>query len=166
MIRKAILNDVNGLVEIEEATFDTHKISRRNFRYLLTKANAETLVDEDRGIIRGYALLLFHSGTSLGRLYSIAVHPHYRGRDIGEELLFEIEKIAIERDCVYLRLEVRSDNDPARSLYLKFGYKKIGIIPEYYEDRMEATRYEKFLPGKNKPDLALVTYYEQTLDFT
>jgi ribosomal protein S18 acetylase RimI-like enzyme len=166
MIRKATLNDVNGLVEIENISFDTDKISRRNFRYLLTKANAETLVDEERGVIHGYALLLLHSGTSLARLYSIAVHPRYRGNNIGVELLTEIERIAIERDCVYLRLEVRSDNEPARNLYLKFGYKKIGIIPEYYEDRMEATRYEKFLPGKNKPDLALVAYYEQTLDFT
>jgi len=166
MIRKATRNDVNWLVKVEDASFNTDKISRKNFRYLLSRANAETIVDDESGVIRGYALLLFHSGTSLARLYSLAVHPDFRGINIGENLLAAVEQIAIEHDCVYLRLEVRSDNDSARSLYLKFGYKKIGIIPGYYEDMMEATRYEKFLPGRDRPDLALVTYYEQTLDFT
>ena len=96
MIRKATRNDVNWLVKVEDASFNTDKISRKNFRYLLSRANAETIVDDESGVIRGYALLLFHSGTSLARLYSIAVHPGYRGLDIGENLLASVYTIPEE----------------------------------------------------------------------
>jgi len=166
MIRKAVLSDIKRLVEIENNSFSTDRISPRSFRYLLAKANAETVVDEKNGIIRGYAMLLFHTGISLARLYSMSVDSDFRGKKLGDRLLSVIEKIAVERNCVYIRLEVRSDNFHAIELYHRKGYKKIGIIPEYYEDMMEATRYEKYLRTREKPVLALVPYYKQTLDFT
>src|SRR5690606_5628721 len=72
MIRAANLNDLDTLVRIENRCFDTDRISRRNFRYLLTKANAATLADEQDGGIRGYSMVPFHTGTSLARLYSYA----------------------------------------------------------------------------------------------
>ena len=166
MIREAQLRDIEFLIEIENAAFETDRFSRRSFRYLLTTANALTLIEENGGFVRGYATLLFHAGMSLARLYSIAVHPRFNHMNIGRSLLNVIEEQALQRDCVYVRLEVRSDNSIARDLYQKMGYKKIGIVPEYYEDAMEATRYEKFLPSGRKPDITTVTYYQQTLDFT
>jgi ribosomal-protein-alanine acetyltransferase len=166
MIRQAHPGDIEALISIENAAFDTDRFSRRSFRYLLTKANALTLVDENQDIVRGYATLLFHTGTSLARLYSIAVDPRWTHAGIGRSLLSAAEEQALHRDCVYVRLEVRSDNAPARELYQNMGYKKIGIIPEYYEDAMEATRYEKYLPSGRRPDITTVTFYQQTLDFT
>ncbi len=167
MIRKAKIKDIGKLIEIENICFDTDKLSKRSFKYLLTKGNAETFLnEEENGTISGYALLLFHSATSLARLYSIAVHPDFRGKHIGELLFNEAEKKAIGHKCVYLRLEVRSDNKASKGLCKKLGYKQIGIIPEYYEDRMTAIRFEKFLHPDPKPRLTPVTYYRQTLDFT
>ena len=49
MLRKADLRDLDTLVEIENTCFDVDRFSRRTFRYLLTKANAETLVYEEGG---------------------------------------------------------------------------------------------------------------------
>ena len=166
MIRKAALSDIKRLVEIENFSFHTDRISLRSFRYLLTRANSETIVDEKNGVIRGYAMLLFHTGIYLARLYSMAVDPAFRGKRLGDRLLSGIEKIEVERSCVYIRLEVRSDNASAIGLGITKEYKKIGIIPGYYEDMMEATRYEKYLRTREKPALALVSYYKQTLDFT
>ena len=45
MIRAAALDDLDALVGIENRCFDSDRIPRRNFRYLLTKANAATLVE-------------------------------------------------------------------------------------------------------------------------
>ncbi len=64
MIRSATLNDLSELGRIENLSFETDRFSRRSFRYLLTKANAKTLVDEQEGQIRGYVMLLFNVGTS------------------------------------------------------------------------------------------------------
>jgi hypothetical protein len=111
-------------------------------------------------------MLLFNTGTSLARLYSLAVDPALRGRGVGSDLIAAAEASAVGHDCIYLRLEVRRNNTTAIRLYEKLGYKRIGLLPDYYEDHMEAFRYEKLLAPHLEPDMVRVPYYEQTLDFT
>ena len=166
MIRSAVLQDLDALVTLENAAFDSDRLSRRSFRYLLTKANAETLVYETADRILGYVMILFNTGTSLARMYSLAVDPAARGQGVGTALIQSAEDKVREHDCVSLRLEVRRDNEYTIRLYEKLGYKQFGTLPDYYEDHMEAIRYEKFLAPQLKPDLVRVPYYEQTLDFT
>lgn len=166
MIRTATLQDLDGLLDIENRCFDTDRISRRNFRHLLTKANAATLLDEQDGRIRGYAMLLFNTGTSLARLYSIAVTPVYRSAGVGEALVKACERLALDRDCVSLRLEVRRDNAASLGLFEKLGYRFLETVPDYYEDHADALRFEKHLAPHLRPELVQVPYYQQTLDFT
>lgn len=166
MIRAATPADIDSLVAIENRSFDSDRLSRRNFKYLLTKAKSVILVDDADGDIRGYALLLFHAGTSLVRLYSLAVDPDSRRCGIGTALLEASEDAARERDGVMLRVEVRQDNHPAIALFKKRGYKQFGVLEDYYEDHMEAVRLEKSLIPHLRPELVRVPYYRQTLDFT
>lgn len=166
MIRPATLQDLDALVQIENRSFVTDRITRRNFRYLLTKANAATLVEVEGGMVRGYAMLLFHTGTSLARLYSYAVDPDHRGRGIGRELVRASEALALERDCISLRLEVRRDNGPSLKLFRSQGYRYLEEVPDYYEDHADALRFEKLLAPHLQPELVRVPHYRQTLDFT
>jgi ribosomal-protein-alanine acetyltransferase len=166
VIRTSVPDDLDALVAIENRAFVIDRFSRRSFRYLLTKANAETLVDERDGKVCGYAMLLFNVGTSLARLYSLAIDPEYQGKGVGHELITAAEQVAIERNCITLRLEIRKDNIPSISFFKKHGYKQFDVLEDYYEDHMEGLRYEKSLGPQQKPDLMRVPYYEQTLDFT
>lgn len=167
MIRPACLQDLNTLVSIENQTFVFDRFSRRSFHYLLTKANATTLVYEEKKEVLGYVMLLFHTGTSLARMYSLAVHPEQQGKGIGKKLLEAAEQAAQEHDCISLRLEVRRDNTQAINIYRSSGYKQFGkMVKDYYEDHMDALRFEKFLVPQIKPDLAKVPYFQQTLEFT
>lgn len=166
MIRTATLNDLDGLVAIENRSFITDRFSRRIFRYLLTKANAATLVDEAGGVIRGYVIILFNMGTSLARIYSFAVDPDFRERSVGKTLLTASEQTAVERDCVATRIEVRKDNTEAIRLYEKSGYRQFDEVEDYYEDHMTALRFEKSLAPHLSPEQVRVPYYQQTLDFT
>ena len=166
MIRPAGLNDLDALVRIENSTFESDRISRRNFRYLITKANAATLVDQQEGRVRGYAMLLFHTGTSLARLYSYAVAPEYQRQGIGKSLVEAAERLGLERECISLRLEIRRDNRASIRLFEKLGYRYLESVPDYYEDRATALRFEKTLVPHLKPELTQVPYYQQTLDFT
>ena len=87
-IRRADSDDIPALIDIENRAFVTDRLSRRAFRYLLSKANAETLAEVDEaGAIRGYAIVLFNRGTSLARLYSIAVDPRHQRLGLGRALL-------------------------------------------------------------------------------
>lgn len=166
MIRPARLQDLDSLVNVENQAFTIDRFNRRSFRYLLTKANALTLVYETGKTITGYVMLLFHTGTSLARIYSLAVSPAHQGKGIGKRLIEAAEQAAKDHDCISLRLEVRRDNSAGIQLYKKLGYRQFGEVADYYEDHMEALRFEKNLAPEFKPELKRVPYYQQTLDFT
>jgi ribosomal protein S18 acetylase RimI-like enzyme len=166
MIREAQYADLDALAEIENRSFEGDKLSRRSLGHLITKGNATTLVEEDNGKIRGYALVLYNKGTSLSRLYSLVVDSAYRGLGIGLRLLEAAEKDALDNECVVMRLEVRKDNERAIGLYRGHGYRLFDVVPDYYEDHAEALRFEKSLVPHLRPETVRVPFYKQTLDFT
>jgi len=166
MIRDATLDDLDALVQIENRCFDGDRLSRRNFRYLLTKGNAETVVEVDGGVMRGYAMLLFNTGTSLARMYSLAVDPDQQRKGVASALLQAAEERARRHDAVTLRLEIRKDNHASIGLFRRHGYREFGLYTDYYEDHMDAVRFEKSLVQELEPAMARVPFYEQTLDFT
>ena len=55
----------------------------------------------------------------------IAVHPDYRGRGIGTELLNRIVSYASENGYLSVRLDVIGTNLEARKLYERFGFKVV-----------------------------------------
>ncbi|MFO1129112.1 MAG: peptidase C39 family protein [Rhodospirillales bacterium] len=167
MIRPAVATDLDALVHIEARAFATDRFSRRSFRYLLSRANAITLVDaDDDGRVRGYVMVLFNRGTSLARLYSIARDPTDRGTGLGAALLTSAEQIARERDAAYMRLEVRADAEATEAFYRSHGYRRFDLQPHYYEDDVAAVRMQKSLAPRPDPALLRVPYYAQSLDFT
>ncbi len=166
MIRKAKLLDLDALVALEERCFDIDRLSRRSFRHMLTRANAVTLLAEEGGEAVGYVMVLFNMGTSLARLYSIAVDAASRGKGIAQQLVAAAEQAALDGDCVVLRLEVRSDNAASLALFRRLGYRQFGHYDDYYEDHMDALRFEKELVPHLDADRARVPYYRQTLEFT
>ncbi|MEK9722492.1 MAG: GNAT family N-acetyltransferase/peptidase C39 family protein [Rhodospirillaceae bacterium] len=166
MIRDATLRDIPALDRLERASFDSDRLSRRSFRNILRHGNASLIVDVDDGGVTGYSLVLFHRNTSLARLYSFAVDPGHRRREIARRLLHRAEDIARDRGSVAMRLEVRMDNAAGIRFYETEGFRRFSTYPDYYEDHMDALRLEKALVGNLPPDLAPVPYYAQSLDFT
>jgi ribosomal-protein-alanine N-acetyltransferase len=140
-IRTARASDIGALVAIENAAFETDRLSRRSFQRLLGSRSAEVLVACADGKVAGYCLLLFRRGGSAARLYSIATDDS--GQGVGRALLAEAEQTAARRGCRSIRLEVRVDNRRAKSLYERNGYEKVGEVSDYYADGMTAFRYEK-----------------------
>ncbi|MEJ2060480.1 MAG: GNAT family N-acetyltransferase/peptidase C39 family protein [Gammaproteobacteria bacterium] len=165
-IREATADDIDALVELENASFETDRLTRRQFRYMITRAHADVLVCETEGVLAGYVLVLFSRGTSMARIYSIAVSADMRGRGIGPALVEAVESRAIEHGSISMRLEVRRDNAASLAMFQRLGYRQFASVDDYYEDHMEALRLEKSLAPHLKPAQALVPFYEQTLDFT
>ena len=167
LVRPATVADLGQLVRLENTSFETDRLSRRQFRYMLTRARALTLVaaGSDMGLA-GYVLVLVSQGTSVARLYSIAVAQEARGQGVGQALVAAAEAAVWEQDRAYMRLEIRRDNRASQSLFEGAGYRRFGVLSDYYEDHMEALRYEKTLAPDLKPELQRVPFYEQTLEFT
>ena len=166
-IRPATVGDIDALLDLEARSFETDRLTRRNFQYLLTRAHAACLIAEDsHGRLLGYVLALFRHGTSLARIYSLAVAAVARGQGVGQALLLAAEQAAIEEDAWLMRLEVRPDNRAATRLYEAAGYRQFGRYLDYYEDHSEALRYQKRLRPYVVPPETRVPYYSQTTDFT
>jgi ribosomal protein S18 acetylase RimI-like enzyme len=166
MIRPATLADIDALLALEQACFDVDRLSRRQFRYMLTKAHARILVHESAGVVSAYVLLLFNRGTSMARIYSIAVDAALRGQGVGRSLVEASEDEARAEGRISLRLEIRRDNAASQALFRNLGYRQFGIVADYYEDHMEALRFEKRLTPQLRGEQVPVPFYEQTLDFT
>ena len=167
-VRPATLADLDALLALEQASFHGDRISRRQFRYLLTRGHAQTLValDPSGSGLLGYVMLLFSRGTSLARLYSIAVSGAARGQGVGRLLVQAAEAEAALNGCADLRLEVRRDNAASLALFRGMGYREFGTIEDYYEDHMGALRLQKSLAPGPDPALVRAPFYAQTLDFT
>jgi ribosomal protein S18 acetylase RimI-like enzyme len=166
VFRLAVIEDLAALLELEAQCFTTDRLNARSFQWMITKAHGQLLVAEVDGLLLGYALVLFHRGTSLARLYSIAIAEQARGGGLGKQLLQRIEVCALEHDCAYLRLEVRTDNPAALALYERNGYRRFARVHDYYEDHADALRLEKRILQHQDSRNIKVPYYPQTTEFT
>ena len=166
MIRPAALADLDQLIQLEERCFATDRMSRRSFRHMLTRAKASTIVWDDDGRLGGYAITLFSRATATCRLYSIAVDASMRGRGVGRALLGAAEQEALERGCVSMRSEVRKDNTASLALFRGAGYHVFDEVQDYYEDHMDALRFERILVPRPSLTQVRVPFYQQTTDFS
>jgi len=164
--RLAMVKDIPRLAKIEETCFESDRLSRRSFHRLIKNGHAKFLCLIVDKTIAGYGLLFFRRGTSLARLYSLAIDPQYQGQGLSRLLMDELEKKAIEASKSSIRLEVRADNQSAIQLYEKLGYKRFKVKLDYYEDHTKALCYEKRLLRPQKLFKIKVPYYSQTTDFT
>ncbi len=65
----------------------------------------------------------------LMNIHDIAVLPQHRGAGVGQALLAAAEKLARQRGCCKLTLEVLTGNHRALSSYLKFGFAPYALDP-------------------------------------
>ncbi len=148
-VRRAELSDLDDLVALEDATFDSDRMSRAQYRRHLDSASASVLVaSANHRRFLGTAVVFYRKGSRVARLYSLASRPEARGKGVGSALLATVEQAARLRGCRELRLEVRIDNATAVRLYERLGYRCLGRIARFYEDGTDAWRYGKRLDDR------------------
>lgn len=88
------------------------------------------------GDVVGYGGLLFVPGEA--HVTNLAVDPAHHRRGIGRRVLLELNRVALERGCSALSLEVRVSNRRAQELYQRFGFVPAGVRKNYYENVEDA----------------------------
>jgi len=63
---------------------------------------------------------------------NIATHPDARREGHAARLLEHVIAFAHKHHCKFVTLEVRRSNGPAIRLYKKYGFRPVGIRPNYY----------------------------------
>ncbi|CAA0078250.1 Ribosomal-protein-alanine acetyltransferase [Zhongshania aliphaticivorans] len=166
-IRAAVRSDLDALENIEQRCFNSDKLSRRSFTSLIKPGPHSSSVIVNMNRVCGYSIVLYRTGTSLARLYSIALEPSVQGQGLARKLLNHAESQARKQGCLFMRLEVRVDNPKAIALYKKLAYSVLDIIDNYYQDGCAAQRFEKRLQLEHGSETTKpLIYYRQTTDFS
>lgn len=137
-IDQATLSDLDAILVIEHACFDLDSFSKRQFVYLITKAKGVFYVVRFGGNVVAYASLVSNARTRNLRIYSIAVHPKFRGLKLAQLLMDQTFEYARSNRLKAITLEVKTTNIPAISLYEKYGFVKHCIRYNYYQDGSNA----------------------------
>jgi ribosomal protein S18 acetylase RimI-like enzyme len=66
----------------------------------------------------------------LMNIHDVAVLPEQRSQGVGKALFAEIERVAKQRGCCKLTLEVLEGNEGAKKLYDQLGFKPYLLDPE------------------------------------
>jgi len=165
-IRAATQAELSALDQLELSAFSGDRISHRQMKRFIQSTHARLFVAMDNGLLAGYALLLFHRGTNLARLYSLAIDAKWRGQGLAQQLMHECEQEAIHKGYITLRLEVRNDNIGARRLYEKLGYKVLKALVHYYDDLADGVRMHKRLDPPGPSTVLKMPLYAQTTAFS
>jgi ribosomal-protein-alanine N-acetyltransferase len=87
---------------------------------------------------------------------TIAVHPQWRGRGLGELLLIALLERGAEQGARRATLEVRVSNSAAQALYHKYGFEIVASQKRYYADNNEDAYIMSTPPFKSLGFQALI----------
>jgi len=133
IICRASLDDLDRIVELEKKCFqDNLSYSRRQLRYLLTKANSTFLVETYEETVRGFIIILYKKGTTVAGVETVDVDPNHQKQGIGLHLLKEAEEEMKNKGIKKIRLEVSTTNLAAIALYKKAGFRTFVLLKNYY----------------------------------
>ncbi len=122
-------------VRVSVAHPDVPESPRRAFPLSLLPTRPALAPNADLASIVGFAGLWLMLDES--HVTTIAVHPDYRGRGVGELLLSSLIDLSYEIGARNVTLEVRVSNMVAQNLYRKYGFKEAGVRRRYYSDNHE-----------------------------
>jgi len=148
VFRQATVGDIPSIMEIEQTCFNQDSFSKRQFVYLITRAQGRFCVVEYQGRVAGYLSLLINRHARSLRIYSVAVHPDFRGKGIGQLLMNRAVEMAHEESSKKITLEVNVSNLSAIHLYAKNGFECAGIRTNYYHDGTDAHYMQKQITDK------------------
>jgi ribosomal-protein-alanine N-acetyltransferase len=139
-LRDLRLGDLDRVMEIERLVYSA-PWQPSSYRHELTsnryaRYQALTIRQDDRPTTligySGYWLLVDEIHVS-----TIAVHPTWRGRGLGELLFLNTLILAFGEPAHLVTLEVRKSNEVAQALYRKYRLDVVGERRRYYHDNNE-----------------------------
>ena len=158
ILRYMTSHDIDQVVDLDHLSFPT-PWSARTYRYELTDGSRSKMFVLEQGNVvpqptdakphsliqwfvnqpaRPRIPLLGYSGywrvVDEAHISTIAVHPNWRGRKLGELLVWSMIRQAIRQRAKKITLEVRASNSIAQSLYYKYGFEIAGRRKGYYRN--------------------------------
>ena len=134
IIKNMTAAEVSKVANLEKICFND-PWSERSVASELDNALSLWLVAMEGDALAGYV----GSQTVMGEtdMMNIAVAPEFRRQGIAEKLVEALVDALKARESHCLTLEVRSSNEPAKSLYEKLDFQQVGLRKNYYRNPKE-----------------------------
>lgn len=101
-------------------------------RFLLDPNSAIFLAIE-KGEIVGYSSVQFYSWNRLGQIHGLVVHPGFRQKGIGSQLVDQMEQWLKTLPARGVYVDTPADNRVGIFFYLQLGYRQECVFSEYYD---------------------------------
>lgn len=88
--------------------------------------------------IAGFGIMRY--GDDDAHLDLFGVDPAFRNQGLGRRLLQWLEKPALVAGITAVFLEVRATNHGAQAFYRRLGYRRLSVMPRYYQGLEPAVR--------------------------
>lgn len=143
MIRKATAEDVSSILNLERMCFKNNAYSEEQIRWILADSDYQVFLFEEDG--QEIGALMLTSYRKRGKVISVGVHPDWRKRGIGRQLMEWGERCFLDSGVRRVDLEVWVGNQEAISFYESLGYKIAGTLRAYYSGKLDAHKMRKEL---------------------
>ncbi|WP_342374247.1 ribosomal protein S18-alanine N-acetyltransferase [Myxococcus stipitatus] len=138
-IRRMTLDDLAAVMALEQAAFKNPWSAELLKRELEHEWSTILLVEEPRETVPPLllGLAIFWIVHDEVHVLNVATAPQHRRRGVARAVMEEVLARGRGRRCSLATLEVRKSNEPAIQLYRSFGFRPVGIRPNYYADERE-----------------------------
>ena len=124
---------IDALMPYERAMFGTEAWTRGGYRDELADRRHRTylVAESEAGALLGWAGVRVVADEA--EVLTVGVVPEARRSGLARRLLAGLLDAAVQRGAHDAYLEVRTDNEAARSLYRSEGFDEVGVRRGYYD---------------------------------
>ena len=139
LIRRMRPDDLSAMMAIERVAFrnpwSTELVRRELTHEWSTIFVAEEPTPDGKTRLLGFSIFWLVQDEL--HILNVATAPEHRHRGVARAVLNATLEEARDRRCTVATLEVRRSNEPAINLYRSFGFRAVGIRPNYYVEEGE-----------------------------
>lgn len=136
-IRKMAIDDIKEVLAIESESIIA-PWNEKQVQYELLKnpvSRMRVAVDEKTMVIGFIDYWITYDSATIAQ---IAIKKELRRKGVAKALLENMIKDCKDQNVKTITLEVRFNNEPAIKLYELFGFKKVVVKKNYYQDGTDA----------------------------
>lgn len=133
-LKRMQVSHLQEILDVEKVSFTT-AWSENSFRNEIENPYSLCLVAIRESAVIGYICVNCRFGE--GHILNLAVHPMVRRMGLARHMIRTALDYMKENNCLFVYLEVRLSNFPARKLYQSLGFQEVGRRKLYYYNPIE-----------------------------
>ena len=133
-IRWCVRSDLDAVLAIEHTSFAS-PWSEEDFVEVMRQRDQIGMVAEHQHDIVGF--MLYRLRKTALELLNFAVHPAFRHRGVGTQMVQRLQDKLSQQRRKYVRAIVRETNLGAANFFKSCGFRALNVLREHYDDTGE-----------------------------